>query len=98
MAVLDTIALATNASAGNGAAQQCKGGRYVISVVAAGIDGSNTAAIQLLGPDGSTWLLLGTALTAAGTAAIDIPPGSIRVVLGAAITGAYVNATRVGYN
>lgn len=97
MDVLDTVVLAENASASTGDWKTCKGGRYTIMVVASGIDGSNLATVQIKGPDGSTALTLTTAFSANGLAVVDIPPGQIRVVLGATITGAYVRATRVGY-
>lgn len=61
------------------------GGKYGFTAVDTGtID----ATLQLLGPDGSTWL----ALTSAGTAnaTLDLPAGTVQVTLG---TGTSLSAS-----
>lgn len=66
--------LLANASA-TGAAQQVSfGGRYLM--VASGTFSSATAKVQILGPDGATYLDVADAsLTAAGTKVIYLPWG-----------------------
>lgn len=94
-----SLILASNAAAGNGAdITVTVGGRYVVSVMSTGIGAAADAVtIQLKTAEGS-YLTLGTAFTAVGTQAIDIPAGIIRAVLGTATSANYVKATRVGYD
>jgi hypothetical protein len=89
--------LLSNASATGGSASIGRPGRYVVSV--AGTFGGATVALQMLGPDGSTWLGLGTdaTFTAAGVAALQLPTGVYRMaVTGGAPSGLYANLSRVG--
>lgn len=80
--------LLNNASA-TGSAVQWDGGRGVFSVVAT--FGGGNVALQYLGPDESTWLTVGSALTANGLASFDLPPGRIRAAVTTA-TGVYARA------
>lgn len=51
------------------------GGRYIFMVV--GTFSGATVQLQLLGPDGATWVSLASgALTAAGAVAVDVPQGA----------------------
>jgi hypothetical protein len=52
-----------------------KGGTYGLSVEAT--FGGGNVTLQLLGPDGSTWLNVGSAITANGFSSQSLPPGSI---------------------
>lgn len=93
------LTLASNAAAGNGAdVTVLLGGRYLFSVQSTGIGaGADAVTIQHKTRDG-TYLTLGTAFTAVGTQAIDVPPGIIRAVLGTATSANYVHGTRLGYD
>lgn len=71
-------------------------GNYAFA--AAGTFGGATVKPQMLGPDGSTWLDLGTdaALTAAGTALLFLPEGTYRAnVSGGTPSGLYATLARV---
>lgn len=76
------------------AAFTLKGGYYVVSAVATFSAGS--VELQMLGPDGSTWLSLPTALklSAAGTIAGYVPPGQYRFTIATA-TAVYCSAAGV---
>lgn len=65
------------------------GGRGVFAVVAT--FGGGNVALQYLGPDESTWLTVGSALTANGLFSFDLPPGRIRAAVTTA-TGVYARA------
>jgi hypothetical protein len=60
------------------AAFQLRGGRYGITAIGTAF---GTLTLQVLGADGTTWLAAATALTANGTALLDIPGGSYRWAL-----------------
>jgi len=68
------------------------GGKYQFAVAAT--FGGGSVGIEMLGPNGSSWLLVATALTAAGVATYDLPPGQYRVVIATA-TAVYVTIVRV---
>lgn len=88
--------LLSNASA-TGTAKQWPGGRGTFSV--AGTFGGATVSLELLGPDGSTWIAAGTdtTKTAAGAGNFDLPPGQIRAsVTGGAPSGLYATAAHLG--
>lgn len=80
--------LLSNASA-TGAPAQWRGGRGVLTAVATW--GGGNIALQYMGPDGSTWLAVGTALTANGLSTFELPPGLIRAAVTTA-TAAYAQA------
>lgn len=74
---------------------ELKGGAYTLDVVAT--FGGGSVALERLGPDGSTWLTLESALTitAAGSSgAVALPPGSYRLNLTTA-SAVYATVTRV---
>jgi hypothetical protein len=80
--------LLSNASA-TGAPAQWRGGRGVLTAVATW--GGGNIALQYMGPDGATWLAVGTALTANGLSTFELPPGLIRAAVTTA-TAAYAQA------
>lgn len=83
------IDLLSNASA-TGSAAIWPGGRGTFLV--AGTFGGTTVTLQVLGPDGSTWLAVGTYTTmaAAGGGNFDLPQGQIRAnVSGGTPSGLY---------
>lgn len=80
--------LLNNASA-NGASAQWGGGKGLFSAVATW--GGGSVQLQYMGPDGSTWLNVGSAVTANGVQNFELPPGLIRAAVTAA-TAAYAAA------
>jgi hypothetical protein len=80
--------LLSNASA-TGSPAQWRGGRGVLTAVATW--GGGNIALQYMGPDGATWLAVGTALTANGLSTFELPPGLIRAAVTTA-TAAYAQA------
>lgn len=62
------------------------GGKYFFSAV--GSFNSGTATLQRVGPDGNTMVSVGTALTAAGGNAVDLPPGTYQVTISGSTTAA----------
>ena len=58
-----------------------QGGKYWFGAV--GNFSSGTFTLQKQGPDGTTWMSVGTALTASGGNVSDYPPGTYQV----AVTG-----------
>jgi len=64
----------------------------------AGTFAGATVTLQVLGPDGSTWLTVGasTTLAASGLGGFVLPPGKIRaLVAGGPPSGLYAQADRV---
>ncbi len=68
------------------------GGRYGITATATWGGGSVT--FEVLAADGTTWLTAATALTADGTALVDLPPGQYRFAVATA-TAVYLNISAV---
>lgn len=64
----------------------CPGGRLILAV--AGTFGSSSSQLQMLGPDGSTWINIGTAVTTAGQQLIELAPCSLQLV----VSGGTANA------
>lgn len=90
-----SVLLLSNASAAS-AAKQWPGGRGTFTVV--GTFAGATIALQKRGPDGSTWVDVGsgTTFTANGVGNFDLPPGEIRAnVTGGPPSGVYADAARV---
>lgn len=60
------------------------GGKYGVSAVAT--FGGGTVKLQILGPDGSTYISIGstTDFSAAGYAAVDLPPCQVQVTIATA--------------
>lgn len=66
---------ALNISATTAAKQVLLGGRYVFAVVATW--GGGTVKLQMLGPNGSTWLdVTNASFTADGYIGVELPAGS----------------------
>lgn len=89
------LTLLSNASA-TGSAVHWAGGRGQFKL--AGTVGGATITLQTLGPDGSSWLGLGTdaALTASGVVGFDCPPGQLRaLVAGGSPSGLYAEVASV---
>lgn len=87
--------LLDNGSA-TGAAAQWGGGSGVFACV--GTFGGATVTLEFLGPDGATWVAMGsdTTLTAAGGGIFTSPPGRIRAsVSGGTPAGLYASAEQV---
>jgi hypothetical protein len=84
------VELAKNASA-TSSAMNWPGGSG--SFIATATFGGGTVKLQYLGPDGSTWIDVGTdtTLTAAGGGNFELPPGQIRVNIATA-TAVYASA------
>lgn len=68
------------------------GGDYMLLVVAT--FGGGNVVLEALGPNGSTWLPIHTALTANGVTGFSIPPGQYRLAITTA-TGVYVGINRI---
>lgn len=68
----------------------CPGGRMILA--AAGTFGGSSSQLQMLGPDGSTWINLGTAVTAAGQQLVELGPCSLQLVISGGTSNA-VSAT-----
>lgn len=74
-----SVDLLVNASA-TGAAQYWASGKGVLSVV--GTFGGATLQLQMLGPDGSTWINVATAsFTANGAIVVELPPSRLRMTV-----------------
>jgi len=56
-----------------------KGGKYGLTVTAT--FGGGNVQLQTLSLDGSTWLPVGSAITANGFTTMDIPPGPYRLAI-----------------
>ena len=88
-----SVTLLQNANA-TSAAKNWPGGRG--SLVVSGVFGGTTVQLQGLGPDGATWVAVGSALTSAGQVLFEMPPGQIRaLVTGGTPSGLYAQAARV---
>jgi hypothetical protein len=78
--------------AANTSAFPLLGGKY--GVAATGTFGGGSIALQILLPDGSTWVPAFTAFAAAGFSVIDLPPGQYRLAIATA-TAVYASVTRI---
>lgn len=92
-----SVILLDNASATGG--QAIWDGGDAVFALAGSLDGE-TATLQFLGPDGSTWIDVGTetTLTAAGAAVATIPSGPVRVTVstgGGSPSGLYASLVSV---
>ena len=68
------------------------GGKYALT--AAATWGGGNAQLQSLATDGSTWLNVGSSITANGLSTYDLPPGQYRIAITTA-TAAYLALTTV---
>lgn len=90
------LALLSNVDA-TGETFDWPGGRGEFCVV--GTFGGATVSLEKLGPDGSTWVLVGTdaALTSAGMVGVELAQGSIRAsVTGGTPANLYARLSHVG--
>jgi hypothetical protein len=68
------------------------GGLYGITVIAT--FGGGNVVPQRLGPDGTTWISVMTALTTAGYTTVSLPPGTYRLALTTA-TAVYASISAI---
>lgn len=87
-----SITLLSNAGAGNGGAKAWPGG--VGELTAVGTWGGGNLQLQTLGPNGSTWVNVGSPLTADGTMSFSLGRCQIRGVVTTA-SGVYAVCRRV---
>jgi hypothetical protein len=73
------------------ASVEIEGGRYAI--LSAGT--LATPLVQLLGPDGTSWVNIAIPVVAGPYATVDLPPGQVRCSLAAGATGAYLSLARI---
>ena len=71
---------------------QIYGGKYGLTVSAT--FGGGNVQLQVLSLDGSTWINVGSSVTAAGQSTVDIPPGQYRLSITTA-TAVFAALTRV---
>ena len=93
---IDFLTNAVTTPAPSATGVQWNGGRASFTVV--GTFGGATVALQWLGPDGVTWVNVGTetTLTAAGVGNFELPRGKLRVtVTGGSPSGLYATAVGV---
>ncbi len=69
------------------------GGKY--SFDASGTWGSGNVQVELLGPDGSTWLNVGSSVTANGVQTLDLPAGQYRIAISSGATAVYAVLTKI---
>jgi len=95
MTMAQSTILLENAAA-TGPARTWNGGRGQFKTV--GTFGGATVTLQILGPDGTTWLSLGeeAAFTAPGVVNFDCPPGQLRAqVSGGSPSGLYAEVASI---
>jgi hypothetical protein len=74
------------------AAFALRGGKYAISAAATG---AGTMGLQMLGPDGATFIAVHTAFAAVtGFVTVDLPPGQYKFVI-ATFTAVYASICRI---
>lgn len=69
------------------------GGKFSLDI--SGTWGSGNAQVELLGPDGSTWLNVGSSVTANIVQTLDLPSGQFRVAITSGATAVYFALTRI---
>lgn len=83
-----------NNVAATGEQKQFAGGKAQVCVI--GTFGGASLQLQMMGPNGSTWVAVGSAITAAGVATHDLPNGNYRMtVTGGTPSGLYAALARV---
>lgn len=98
LAQLPDVVLLSNSAGGTSAAYAWAGGQGEFKVV--GTFGAATVKLQFLGPDGVTWLDVGTSttLTAPGAGLFTLGPCQLQAItVGGAPTGIYASASRVTF-
>lgn len=94
MAAQGIILMKNVSTTGAGAQATWVGGRSALVVMGTF---PTTATLQLLGPDGSTWITMATPSTA-GSTALDLPAGTYRMNLtGGSPAGFYASLATVPY-
>jgi hypothetical protein len=95
MASTQTVTLCTNAAAGTfQASDALLGGTYELDYVGTG---AGTVNAQVLGPNGVTWINVGTQITTTTAAQIiQISAGQFRIVI-TGFTASYCNLSRLPY-
>lgn len=73
------------------------GGKYGVTVTATSY-GTGGTALQLLGPDGVTYVNALAAFTAAGYASVDLPSGLYQIAPGATASGVYASVIPISYH
>jgi hypothetical protein len=68
------------------------GGKYAIA--ASATFGGGNLQLQTLALDGTTWINVGSAISAAGLTTFDLPPGQFRIAVTTA-TAVYAAITRI---
>ena len=85
--------LLDNAGAGAGTPVAWPGGRCVVTATATGF-GTGGTDIEVLGPDGSTWIAVSSLnMTASFVGSAFLPAGQIRASAGAGASGVRVRVT-----
>jgi len=86
--------LFSSIGAGSTAAFKLKGGKYAVNSMATW--GGGNSQLQTLAADASTWLNVGSSVTANGVATFDLPPGQYRFTVTTA-TAAYIVISSIPY-
>ena len=81
-----------NISANTAAFSLVGGGKYGFGVSAT--FGGGNMQLQTLSLDGSTWIKVGSSITAAGLSTFDLPPGQYRIGIRTA-TAVYAALTKI---
>jgi len=71
------------------------GGKYGVTCSATFSTGN--VALQILGPDGSTFVTVGSAFTANGVATADLPPGKYQVAVTAPASAVNLACVPISY-
>lgn len=97
MAAVHGVSIASNVSAaGTYGPVSFTGGRAAM-VASASTTFPTSIQLQLLGPDGSTWINMGSTLTAAGVSVQDLPAGQYKAVVVGTTSGLSVVITSIPY-
>ena len=75
------------------AAFQLNGGRY--GIVASGSWNGGSFTLKALGPDGSTYVTMATAISADGYVVVELPPGTYKLIEGGSVTSANIGISRI---
>lgn len=69
------------------------GGKYGLEISATW--GSGNAQVESLSIDGSTWLNVGSSVTANGVQTLDLPAGQYRIAISSGATAVYAALTKI---
>lgn len=96
MAAKGVVLTSNNSTSAATSAVDWPGGRAVLVLMATTFPA--TCALQMLGPDGSTWISInGTAYSANQVTAYDLPAGQYRMNLSGTISKLYASLVSVPY-